>query len=286
VEENEHLTTAFGREACAFITRHKDRPFFLYLAFNAVHCPVQPDPAVFDRLPSIADEKRRKLAALALGMDDAVGEVLKTLRANGLEKNTLVFFLSDNGAPITHNAPNGSRNDPLRGGKGETWEGGVRVPFLVQWPAVLPAGATYRLPIIQLDAVATALTAAGAAPKPEWKLDGVDLVPFLKKSDTASPPPHEALYWRLGREMAVVDGRGEWKLVTPFVNTTDMDPPVKPDWLERARLFHLASDIGEANDTTADNPAKSKELASLWDRWNRTLPPAGPTPSASEAAKD
>jgi arylsulfatase A-like enzyme len=188
------------------------------------------------------------------------------LRSAGLEENTLVFFLSDNGGPFGKFAPNGSRNTPLRGAKGDTWEGGIRVPFLVQWKGKLPAGKVYAPPVIQLDISATALAAAGVESKPEWKLDGVNLLPYLDGKNTA--PPHAALYWRFGEQMAI--RMGDWKLVKGHL------VPEKPftDIAKKPLLFNLADDIGEQKDLADANPAKVKELADAWQKWNEGLVPA------------
>jgi arylsulfatase A-like enzyme len=157
-----YTTDAYADRAVDFIGRNKDKPFFLYLPFNACHTPMQATDKALARFKHIADEQRRLYAAMMSSMDDAVGRVLGALGAARLVERTLVFFLSDNGGPETKMGPNGSRNGALRGGKGDTWEGGVRVPFFVQWKGRLPAGTTYTKPVIQLDILPTALAAAGA----------------------------------------------------------------------------------------------------------------------------
>jgi arylsulfatase A-like enzyme len=254
VNEKEYLTDAFAREAVAFIDRHRKEPFFLYLAFNAVHTPMQATDERLRRFASIEGGPRRTYAAMLSAMDEAVGRVLAKLREAGLEEETLVFFFSDNGGPtMKATTINASRNTPLRGSKRQTLEGGIRVPFVAQWKGRLPAGKVYDSPVIQLDVLPTALAAAGVEAKPGWKLDGVNLLPYLEGK--AKGQPHETLYWRFGRQMAV--RRGEWKLVK-----YDATP---------AKLYHLGKDIGEANDLSEKEPERVKELCSAWEAWDATL---------------
>src|SRR5262249_28666185 len=164
VEIDGYLTDVLAREAAAFIDRHQKELFFLYLAFNAVHTPMHATDARLKRVASIPSEKRRTYAAMTLALDEAVGTVLDKIHSAGLGGDTLVFFFSDNGGPIGKFAENGSTNTPLRGSKGDTWEGGIRVPFFVRWKGKLPEG-VYQQPVIQLDVHATALVAAGVTAK-------------------------------------------------------------------------------------------------------------------------
>jgi arylsulfatase A-like enzyme len=250
VEEQEYLTDAFGREAVAYIDRHKEHPFFLYLTFNAVHTPMHATEKYLARFASIQDERRRTYAAMTAAMDDNIGRVMGRLREAGLQENTLVFYVSDNGGP----AANGSNNHPLRGYKAQTLEGGIRVPFFAYWQGRLPAGKTYDQPVIQLDIAATALAAAGIDASSENKLDGVNLLPYLTGEKTQSP--HAALYWRFGPQMAI--RRGDWKLVRHSGST-------------ETELYNLAKDIGEQNNLAQSEPGKLKELKAAWDEWNSQL---------------
>jgi arylsulfatase A-like enzyme len=259
VEEKEYLTDAFAREAVAFIDRHKKEPFFLYLAFNAVHTPMH---ATEDRLKKfdIQDKQRHTYAAMTLGLEEACEQVMAKLRAEKLEENTLVFFFSDNGGPTMKGTTiNGSSNAPLRGSKRTTLEGGIRVPFVVAWKGKLPGGKVFEEPIIQLDILPTALAAAGVEAKPEWKLDGVNLLPYL--DGTKKDKPHGTLYWRFGEQMAL--RRGDWKLVKYDPVADGGTGKATP-----AKLYNLARDIGEANDLAAKEPDKVKEMQAAWDRWN------------------
>jgi arylsulfatase A-like enzyme len=266
VPESDYLTDAFSREAVHYVKEHHEDPFFLYLAFNAVHMPLQASPKYLDRFASIADTKRRTYAAMLSAMDDAIGAVLGELRENNLEQDSLIFFISDNGGP----AINASSNGPLRGHKATTWEGGVRVPFFVQWKGTLPAGVTYDQPVIQLDIVPTAMAAAGVDVTPEMKLDGVNLLPHFAGS--ATTPPHEHLYWRFGQQMAI--RAGDWKLT-------------KARGLETSALYNLASDVGEKKDLAQEFPDKLKDLQSAWDAWNQQLvKPAWPAPQTAASNED
>ncbi len=202
-------------------------------------------------------------------MDDAVGQVLTTLREKNLEQDTLIFFLSDNGGP----GAVGSSNKPLRGNKMATWEGGIRVPFFVEWKGTIPAGTVYDQPVISLDILPTALTAAGGEIKPEWQLDGVNLLPYLtKKIDDA---PHAILFWRLGPQWAVRSG--DWKLVRPRDSSVKPTGPGPASYavMSQPWLINLAADIGEEHDLSAENPDKVTELQAAWDEWNGQLQEPG-----------
>jgi arylsulfatase A-like enzyme len=282
VEEKEYLTDAFARVAVAFVERHKDQPFFLYLAFNAVHTPMHATDDRLSRFTSIADEERRTYAAMLTAMDEGVGKVLDTLKAAHLEENTLIFFFSDNGGPtMLGTTINGSRNEPLRGSKRTTLEGGIHVPFVVQWKGKLAPGTVYNQPVIQLDVLPTALAAAGVAAKPDWRLDGVNLLPHLQGD--VKVPPHTRLYWRLGEQWAV--RQGDWKLVrydqtldTPGARSVPSSIKVT-----QPRLYNLVRDLGETHDLAAEQSDKVAELLGLWNDWNSQLaqplwgPGSGPT---------
>ena len=278
VDEKEYLTDTFGREAVSFIERQKAARWFLYLAFNAVHTPMQADDARLAKFAGIADTKRRTYAAMMFAMDEAIGRVHKKLSDLGLDKNTLVMFISDNGGPTMPGVTvNGSRNDPLRGSKRTTLEGGVRVPFVMAWPGHLKPG-VYEKPVIQLDLHAAALAAAGVEVKPEWKLDGVNLLPFLSGENPAAP--HDALYWRFGEQMAI--RMGDYKLVRYDSNADTRTGQRQP--VTAAKLYDLAADIGETKDLATDQPEKLKELQSRWDAWNATLVP--PLWGSGKAGRD
>ena len=257
-----YLTDVLAREAIGFIERHRDRPFYLHLAFNAVHTPLEAPEADLAQFERIKDPARRTYAAMLTRLDVAIGKVLARLRELSLEGDTLIFFLSDNGGPTTKFSANGSQNRPLRGSKGDTWDGGIHVPFLVQWKGHLPAGTVYNHPVISLDIAATAVAAAGISPKPEWKLDGVNLLPFLEGNNPA--PPHKSLYWRFGAQMAV--RQGDWVLVRPSRGAGEYE-----DIARDPLCFNLAQDVGQGRDLAAVYPDRVREMQADWDRWNATL---------------
>jgi arylsulfatase A-like enzyme len=224
------------------------------------------DDARLEKFKNISGEKRRIYAAMMSAMDDAIGQVLAKLREEKLEDNTLVFFISDNGGPVMQGVSvNGSRNDPLRGSKRTTLEGGIRVPFFVKWPARLPAGKVYHEPVIQLDILPTAIAALDVDFPSRAPIDGVNLLPYLTGAKAGSP--HEALYWRFGQQMAI--RQGDWKLVR-------YDPVVDGmrGGATEPKLYNLANDIGEENDLIDDEPERAKALQAAWDKWNESnVPP-------------
>jgi len=262
IEDAEFYTTdAYAERAVDWLERHRNEPWLLYLPFNAQHAPLQATKKYLDRFPNIADEKRRTFAAMLSAMDDAVGRVMGKVRSLGQEDNTLVFYFTDNGGPTAQTT---SKNDPLRGFKATTWEGGVRVPFMVQWKGKIPAGKIYEHPVIQLDILPTCVTAAGGRVDPAWKLDGVDLMPFLTGANKGKP--HETLYWRFGPQWAI--RHGDHKLV------------VARQGSGQPELYDLAQDISESKDLAATQPDKVKELQAQYDKWNATLAPASWVPAA------
>lgn len=263
IDERRYLTTAFAEEAAAFIERRQrnPEPFFLYLAFNAVHAPLEATEEHLGRCGGIADPRRRTYAAMQAALDDAVGIVMQALEKTGAIDRTLVVFTNDNGGPTTRGSVNGSSNAPLRGSKCETFEGGIRVPLLVQWPGVLAAGRTYGEPVMSFDVTATALAVAGAA-APDG--DGVNLIPFFTGAE--SGPPHEALFWRCRTRSNNFAARlGRWK----FVHSTEGDGEPGPGQVPgRDMLFDLAEDVGETTDLAVAHPERLAELKARYEAWS------------------
>ena len=254
VVETAYLTDAFTREAVDFIDRHDDKPFFLYLAYNAVHSPLQGADAYMKKFAHIKDIHRRIFAAMLANMDDSVGAVMKQLRKSGLEENTLVFFLSDNGGPTRELT---SSNLPLRGEKGQMYEGAIRVPFMVQWKGKLPSGKVYGKPVSSMDIFATAAAIAGA--KTPRQVEGVDLVPFLTGKDNGRP--HQTLYWRQGGKTAL--RHGDWKLLRMGKR---LDPGNA-----RWELYDLSKDISEKQNLATSHPERLSELIERWQKMNAEM---------------
>ncbi len=266
VSETPYLTDALADRAVDFIKRQKSQPFFLYLAFNAVHTPMEATDKYMARFAHIQDKQRRTYAAMLSAMDDGIGKTLAALRSEALEENTLIIFFNDNGGPTMKGTTiNGSSNAPLRGSKRQTWEGGIRVAFIIRWKGRLAEGQIDARPIIQLDVLPTALAAAGV--KSQGRFDGVNLLPFL--SGKESGRPHEALYWRLGENMAI--RKGDWKLVRTWEGPLKEANSSTFNDLSTAELYNLAEDIGETKNLAAAHPAKVRELAADWQRWNKKL---------------
>ncbi len=249
VEEHEYLTDVFTREAVSFIDRHQAEPFFLQVSYNAVHSPLQGAHAYMEKFKDIEDIQRRIFAAMLANMDSSVGDVMQKLKECGLEENTLVIFFSDNGGPTLELT---SSNAPLRGGKGSMFEGGLRIPFMMQWKERLPGGLEYEHAVSSLDLFPTC-AAAAQAEIPE-NLDGVNLLPFLLGE--TNEIPHEILFWRQGVRTAL--RKGDWKIV--------FDPSGK-SW----ELYNLAEDLTESRDLSARDPEKRDDLIEKWRSLNKEM---------------
>lgn len=257
VDEQAHLTDALTREAVDFIARHRDRPFFLYVAYNAVHSPMQADRERLAKFAWIEDIHRRIFAAMLAHLDESVGTILDALRAAELERDTLVIFLSDNGGPTRELT---SSNAPLRGGKGELYEGGIRVPFVCQWLGRIDAGLTVDAPVSAVDVYATAAVLAGAD-RPAAGIDGVSLLTCLEANQRDAATPPRSFYWRVGERTAL--RRGEWKIVRQPARNR------RAEW----ELYRLSSDIGEQRDLAATEPEQLAALVAEWERLNGEMSP-------------
>lgn len=251
VEVNEYLTNVFGQEACAFIEKNREDPFFLYVAFNAPHTPLQAPEKFLERVKKIADEKRRTYAAMICALDDAVGQILAKLKEHDLDKETLIVFLSDNGGPVT---VTNAQNKPLRGAKGQLYEGGIRVPFVVRWGAGLKPGQS-AVPVSSLDLFPTCVALAEAKMPEGLKLDGQNLMNTIEgeaKERKARP-----LFWRTNGGDAFAVRHGAYKLIKIGKRNPE--------------LYNLDDDIAEMQDLAEKQPEKVGAMQKLLDRWNDQL---------------
>ena len=258
--------------AASIITRHKNEPLFLYVAYRAPHVPLDAPKKYLDRFPGEMPQRRRQALAMLSAVDDGVGLVMKALAQSDLIKKTLVFYIGDNGAPLKIHkldAPgggpgwDGSLNDPLNGEKGMLSEGGMHTPFVVSWPGRIPGGQEYRHPISALDVAATAAKVAKLETQPD-DLDGVNLIPFLSGENKAAP--HDALMWRWISQSAIREG--DWKLLRGG---------------EREYLYNLQSDLEEKNNVAAKHPEIADRLRQRLTQWSQTLSPPG-LATANQAA--
>jgi uncharacterized sulfatase len=237
-----YLTDYYTDEAVKVIEANADRPFLLYLAHWAPHTPLQATREDYDALSQITDHRMRVYAAMIRALDRGVGRVLDALRKNSLEENTIVFLTSDNGAPNYIGLPDVNR--PFRGWKISFFEGGIHVPYFIKWPAKLAAGQSYAAPVHGFDIYSTAAAAAGVPLPSDRKIDGVDLVPFVRGEREGVP--HRALFWRSGHyQVAQIDG---WKLQ---VNGR----PPGSTW-----LFDLRRDPTEQTNLAAREPERVAEM--------------------------
>jgi arylsulfatase A-like enzyme len=251
-----YLTDAFGERAVRFINENKSTPFLLYLAFNAPHTPLEAPPEAIAKFAHISDTKRRTYAAMISIMDQNIGRVLAALQTAKLEQETLVVFLSDNGGPES----TGSDNKPLRGWKGENFEGGIRVPFIMQWPGTIKPSQTVDLPVSSLDLLPTALALAGQ-PIPA-ALEGKNLLPALRG---AEPFPARSLAWRFVFGPAVSKSPwairdADWKLVHGSAGSQEV------------QLFNLTKDASESNDLSIAHTDIRERLQKAHDTWVASMP--------------
>ncbi|KJF43963.1 sulfatase-like hydrolase/transferase [Draconibacterium sediminis] len=252
VDETEYLTDALSREAVSYIEINKDNPFFIYLAYNAPHAPLQATEKYLSRFENIDNKKRKTYAAMVSAVDDGVGLILNKLEELNLEENTLVVFLSDNGGPENHNA---SDNGILRGQKGDLFEGGIRVPFAMKWSGTIPAGEVYENPIISLDIFATIIAQSGKEIPLKNEIDGIDLIPYLKGENNSQP--HDQLFWRKFDAQDYAVRQGDDKLL------------IKAD--SKNMLFNLTNDISEENNLEEQKPDRILQLTKEFQNWNRNM---------------
>lgn len=252
VQEDDYLTFAIRDRAKSYLSSHKDSNFFLYLSFNAPHVPFQAPQNYYDQFSHIKDKNKRVYLAMIKALDDSIGEVMDELRKQGLEENTIVYFISDNGGATYTGATD---NGPLKGGKITHFEGGVNVPFMMQWKGHLPENEVYNYPVSALDIFATTIAACEVDLPSTRKWDGVNLLPFITGGNPTEP--HEKIYWRTDHIHAI--RYKKWKLI---MSTRD-------DWLH---LYNLENDLSEEIDLSDLNTDEKSRLLRFFDEWNEELP--------------
>lgn len=241
-----YLTDVLGDRATSFIEENKEEPFFMYLAFNAVHTPME---AKEEDLLKYQDHPRQRLAAMTWSLDENIGKLIDKLESVDQLDNTLIFFLSDNGGATTNQSTNG----PLKGFKGNDFEGGHRVPFVLHWPGELKGNQSYEGLSSSLDIFKTAIAVAGIEEDPNWGLDGVNLIPHLKGIIVSDP--HEKLFWRKLENSTVRIGDNK------LINLEDYG----------SVLYNLKNDLGESNDLSTIDTLLHKQLMLQLSDWEKNL---------------
>lgn len=251
VEPQKYLTDALADETISFIEKNAKlkTPFFAFVSFNAVHTPMDATPEDLAKFPELKG-KQQTLAAMTLALDRASGKILDKLKELGIEENTIIVYTNDNGGPSDKNA---SSNLPLSGTKSNHLEGGIRVPFLMKWPNKIKSNSTYNNPISTLDLLPTFYAAAGGDVSNLKDIDGVDLLPYLNKTNKSLP--HESLFWKKDTRACI--RKGDWKLIR-F--------PDRP-----AELYFIPNDIKEQTNLAASRPELVKELFKELFEWESTL---------------
>jgi arylsulfatase A-like enzyme len=254
--ELKYLTDDFTNEAVAFVERNRSRPFFLYLAYNAPHSPNHVTREHLQLTEHIENGGKAVYAAMIAGMDAGIGKVLAKLDALKLRENTLVVFYSDNGGRV-----DGANNYPFRGHKGQLFEGGIRVPFLVSWPARIPAGQEIDAPVTGLDVAPTALAAAGVSVPPSQILDGTDLLPFLDGAKKPLPP--RTLFWRYAMSadtFGYAVREGDLKLYSRGAG-------------DLVYLFDLKTDPYEHHNLASERKDVVEKLTAKYTEWAKQMKP-------------
>jgi arylsulfatase A-like enzyme len=256
VETDDYLTDELSNAAVRYIKNQADNEqhFMLYLAYNAPHTPLQATEKYLSRFPSITDKKRKTYAAMVSAVDDGVGRVLEAVKNGGLDDDTIIVFLSDNGG--AHN--NASDNGPLRGLKGDLFEGGIRVPFAIRWKGTIPEGKPYKKAVSSLDIMATIVAQTKVEIAKERPLDGVDLIPYLTGENNGDP--HDYLFWRKWEQNAMAVRQGNYKLVS---NKQQSENPPE--------LYNLSTDTAETTNISSKEEKMNEHLQKEWEKWNTQL---------------
>lgn len=254
VQDTGYFTFTIAQKACTFIRENKEQPFFLYLPFNAPHTPFQAPKKYYDQFSHVENHTRRVYLAMIAALDDAVGQVMACLAAEGLQENTLVWFSSDNGGATYTTA---SWNDPLKGGKLSNWEGGLQVPFIWSWKSHIPEGASFDLPVSLMDVFVTSLASAGIAPPKDRIIDGVDLRPWLSENQPKQSP-HPVLCWKSAQNKAI--RQGDFKLIIDEATET-------------LQLYNLRLDPEEKVNLVENEPELVQTLWNAYREWEKEMRP-------------
>lgn len=257
IREERYLTFAIRDEAVEFMARNRENPFFLYLAFNAPHVPFQAPRAYYEMHSDTEDENKRVYYSMIHALDDAIGDLMDKLKLLGLEENTLIYLISDNGGASYTGATD---NGPYKGGKLTMFEGGVNVPFIMKWKGHLPEGLVYEHPVSSMDVFMTSVAQA-ECPLPEDRVfDGVNLIPYL--TGKVEGEPHEVFYWKADHIHAM--RKGNWKYL---LSTRD-------NWIE---LYNIAEDRFEKINLYLINPEILEAMQQGYNEWLKgTSPPLWP----------
>jgi arylsulfatase A-like enzyme len=245
-----YVTDAYSDKAVEFIDHAGPNPFFLFLSYNAVHVPYQAPEKYLKKVPDLTGIPQLYGAMLS-AVDNGVGRVRRALKARGLDGNTIVFFMSDNGGAVKFGA---ASNGILNGAKESFYEGGVRVPMMMSWPGVVPKHAVYTKQASLLDLVPTVLAATESYTGDPAEFDGVNLIPYL--NGTTTDTPHETLYWRKGPLKAIRDGDMKWLTYE--------------DDLEKIHfgLYDLGIDVGEQQNLRRSQPETEAALKAKFKAWS------------------
>jgi len=271
-ENGQYLTERITEEAVGFIRSHHSQPFFLYVAYNAVHYPMHAPEKYIQRFPSLEME-RRTYAAMLAAADDGVGEILKTLEQSGIRDNTVIFFLGDNGATtearagLNQKPATAGQNTPFRGYKFSVFDGGMHVPCLVSWPGVIPANQVVHEIAMTADILPTVCHAAGVDLPPDRTIDGQNILPVAA---SGAKSPHRAVFWQENKQLAVRQGR--WKLVLNGIVYDGSEEGTKPlTGEDSVFLSDLEEDPGETRNLRRKQPEIVDELTTAISKWQESV---------------
>jgi arylsulfatase A-like enzyme len=276
IKPGTYLADFLTDQAVRFIEQNKDRPFFLYLPHFSVHGPIIPKPELvphYARKPPHGGHRNPEYAAMIQSLDESVGRIAARIDELGLAGNTLLVFTSDNGGAGGYERDGVSwfsptSNEPLRGGKGMLYEGGIRIPLIARWPGVVAAGTTSEAQVISTDFFPTFVALAGRKPDPDRPLDGFNMLPVLRGAARATPG-RDAFYWHYPSYLHAEKEKGTWR-ITPSGAIRSGDLKLI-EWFEdsRVELYDLRRDPGETRDLAREMPDKAEALRRRLADWRR-----------------